>query len=187
MGEKKEYRSSIRSKRMIREAFLALLQEKEYQKITVTDIVNRADINRTTFYAHYPDVLGLFEEVENEIILEMFNLLSEFDYNTFFDDPVPLMTKVIRYFESNTEFLRILVASNGSGTFIEKLKELFEQFMMANEAIPDETRQSPMYQIRISYFSGGIVNIMLRWLTGKITCTPEDIAEQLGLLLKLGL
>ena len=44
-----------------------------------------------------------------------------------------------------------------------------------------------MYQIRISYFSGGIVNIMLRWLTGKITCTPEDIAEQLGLLLASGL
>lgn len=97
------------------------------------------------------------------------------------------MQKHIRYFESNTEFLRVLVASKGSGSFIEKLKELFEQYMMANETIPDETRQSPMYQIRISYFSGGIVNIMLRWLTGKNTCTPEDIAEQLGLLLASGL
>ena len=187
MGQKKEYRSSIRSKRLIREAFMALLQEKEYQKITVTDIVNRADINRATFYAHYPDVIGLFEEVENEIVVEMFNLLSEFDYNRFFDDPVPLMSKVIRYFEDNRELLRVLVASNGAGAFIEKLKELFEQYMMANETIPDDIRHSPMYQIRICYFSGGIVNIMVRWLTEKIVCRPEDIAKQMGLLLELGL
>ena len=41
--------------------------------------------------------------------------------------------------------------------------------------------------IRISYFSGGIVNIMLRWLTGKISYTPEQIAEQLGLLPEPGI
>lgn len=49
MAPKKEYRSAVRSRRLIREAFLQLLQEKELRKITVTDIVNRADINRTTF------------------------------------------------------------------------------------------------------------------------------------------
>ena len=35
--------------------------ERNLQKITVTDIVTRADINRATFYAHYPDVRGVTE------------------------------------------------------------------------------------------------------------------------------
>ena len=55
MGEKTggraEYRSAIRSRRMIREAYTVLLKEKDLSKITVTDIVNQADINRATFYA----------------------------------------------------------------------------------------------------------------------------------------
>ena len=51
-GGRAEYRSAIRSRRMIREAYTVLLKEKDLSKITVTDIVNRADINRATFYAH---------------------------------------------------------------------------------------------------------------------------------------
>ena len=61
MAEKKEYRSAIRSRRFIRQAFMELLREKRLEKITVTDIVNRADINRSTFYAHYTDVKALIE------------------------------------------------------------------------------------------------------------------------------
>lgn len=48
---KAEYKSAIRSRRMIQHALVELLQEKELDKITVTDIVTRADINRGTFYA----------------------------------------------------------------------------------------------------------------------------------------
>ena len=48
--KKAEYRNSIRSKTLIRNALLSLMQEKEFEKITVTDIVSKADINRGTFY-----------------------------------------------------------------------------------------------------------------------------------------
>ena len=68
MEKRKEYRSAVRSRRLIRSAFLELLREKAYEKITVTDIVTRADINRSTFYAHYPDVRGLVEEIVGEAI-----------------------------------------------------------------------------------------------------------------------
>ena len=49
---KAEYRSAIRSRKLINEALADLLTEKPLDKITVTDVVSRADINRGTFYAH---------------------------------------------------------------------------------------------------------------------------------------
>ena len=49
MSVKKNYRNAVRSKKMIRQAFLELLQEKPCEKITVTDIAQRADLNRSTF------------------------------------------------------------------------------------------------------------------------------------------
>lgn len=59
--QKKEYRSAIRSRRLIRESLISLLKEKDISKITVKDIVDCADLNRATFYAHYPDVRGVME------------------------------------------------------------------------------------------------------------------------------
>lgn len=60
---KAEYKSAIRSRRMIQRALVELLQEKELDKITVTDIVTRADINRGTFYAHYADISGVLDSI----------------------------------------------------------------------------------------------------------------------------
>lgn len=87
MGQKAEYRSAIRSRRMIREAYMHLLKEKDLSKITVTDIITRADLNRATFYAHYPDVRGVTEEIENEIIEKMLDILKEFEFTNFFRNP----------------------------------------------------------------------------------------------------
>ena len=57
MEEKKrtkaEYRSSLRSKRLIREALVTMMRQKPFEKITITDIVKTADINRGTFYVAY--------------------------------------------------------------------------------------------------------------------------------------
>ena len=91
---KAEYRSAIRSRRMIREAYMELLKEKDLSKITVTDIIKRADLNRATFYAHYPDVRGVTEEIENEIIGKILEVLKEFQFTSFFRNPAPLLLKI---------------------------------------------------------------------------------------------
>ena len=43
-----------RTKKLLRQALTRLMQQKDFQSITVTDVVREADINRGTFYAHYP-------------------------------------------------------------------------------------------------------------------------------------
>lgn len=70
---KAEYRSAIRSRKLIKEALADLLQEKPLDKITVTDVVNRAQINRGTFYAHYADI----PDVINHLIQNTFSDIRE--------------------------------------------------------------------------------------------------------------
>ena len=48
-----------RTKKLLRQALTRLMQQKDFQSITVTDVVREADINRGTFYAHYRDVYDL--------------------------------------------------------------------------------------------------------------------------------
>lgn len=184
-GQKAEYRSAIRSRRLIREAYTQLLKEKDLQKITVTDIVTRADINRATFYAHYPDVRGVTEEIENEIIEKILDVLKEFQFTNFFRNPAPLLLNVSRYLEEDVDFNRILVRANGSEIFMEKLKKVFTDYMLNNSDIPENMRHSRMVQLRVAYFAGGIVNLYKQWFRGDHDCTLNDIALEISKLLQL--
>ena len=53
-----------RTKKLLRQALTRLMQQKDFQSITVTDVVREADINRGTFYAHYRDVYDLRDKIE---------------------------------------------------------------------------------------------------------------------------
>lgn len=182
---KAEYRSAIRSRRMIREAYMELLKEEDLSKITVTDIITRADLNRATFYAHYPDVRGVTEEIENEIIEKMLEVLKEFQFTSFFRNPAPLLLKISRYLEEDTDFYRILVRANGSEIFMEKLKKVFSDHMLNDSDIPESMRQSKMLELRVCYFAGGIVNLYKQWFRGDLNCTLNDIALEVSKLLQL--
>ena len=52
-----------RTKKLLRQALTRLMQQKDFQSITVTDVVREADINRGTFYSHYSDVAALLESI----------------------------------------------------------------------------------------------------------------------------
>ena len=59
-----------RTKKLLRQALTRLMRQKDFQSITVTDVVREADINRGTFYAHYRDIYDLREKIEEEMIAD---------------------------------------------------------------------------------------------------------------------
>ena len=81
--KKAEYRSSIRSKTLIRNALVSLMQEKPFEKITITDIVRRADINRGTFYAHFKDSREVLERIRSDALSEMKDLVKMMESELF--------------------------------------------------------------------------------------------------------
>ncbi len=182
---KAEYRSAIRSRKMIRESFLELLKEKDISKITVTDIVNKADLNRSTFYAHYPDVRAITEEMENEVIDKMIEILEKFEFKNFFNNPTPLLLEVSRFLESNQETYKILLKVNDAETFLKKLKNEFAKYMMSDTDIPEYLKDSKMVNLRISYFAGGIINMYQDWFNGNLDCSLNDISLEVSKLLSL--
>lgn len=57
-----------KTKRAIQKAFVALLREKPIEKITVKEIAERAEINKTTFYSHYETLDALTAEMERQTV-----------------------------------------------------------------------------------------------------------------------
>ena len=184
MAQKKEYRSALRSRRLIRQAFLELLHEKPYEKITVTDIVSRADINRSTFYAHYTDVSGLVDSLLDEIIQEALSLTNNLNIRDLFRNPEPFVSKLLEIGIRNMDIYKLSRNSDLAVQQIERIKETMVQRAVDTADLPLSVRNSQAFRIHIHFFIGGIINTYQQWVTGNLDCSAQEIVTQIATLIK---
>lgn len=180
MGEKKEYRSAVRSRKMIRRAFTELLKEKTFEKITVTDIVKYADINRSTFYAHYPDVLGLIEEIQSETVDYVQQVLEDINFENFLENPKPVLNKMVKMTEENNELYRLLSDSNIAVKQLSSIKNILIERTIKTIEIPGIADDSFEKEFIVRFFINGVVDLYLEWINGDVNCTLEEITEELA-------
>ena len=173
--KKAEYRSSIRSRMLIQSALLDLMAEKDISKITVIDVVNRANINRGTFYAHYSDLNDVLEQISNRTIERMQEIMLQCVST---DDVGSLLTNLTTQIGSDLALHRQLSSSPAVKQFIEKLREIFVSFMV--EHAKPERRSDPAYMLKLRYCSAGIINLFVDWLDGRVDLTLEELSRQLS-------
>lgn len=179
---KKRNRNAIRSQRLIRQAFVNLIKTKPADRISITDIVNEANINRATFYAHYSCLKDLTDEIEQEVIDRLMALLSDFKLENFFSNPAPLLLQISIFIAEDPDYYKTLVTAPESGLFIEKLMSIFINYMEEDQSIALEVRKSKSFHIRALFFAGGLVSLYLQWFQGKIDCSLYDIPLEVSKL-----
>lgn len=184
MAGKKEYRSSRRSRRLIRQAFLELLEERGLDKITVVDIVNRADVTRSTFYVHYPDIYGIIEEIQSEIICRHMEQFPQIEYRCILQDPTPYLKSIAAMLEENMSLFRKL----GHNIQVNQHLEVFCKTMVEDTTtrsdIPDEVRNSSTFPIRVHFFLYGVLNTFQRWAEGTLACSLEELCRDVSNLIR---
>jgi len=107
MSGKAEYGSAIRSRKLIRQAFVELMQEKNIDKILIKDIVTKAHINRGPFMLTIPHICSLRPD-RNEIISALLKFVDEFQHGKLIENPLPFLLKIARFLEQDLEFYRLL-------------------------------------------------------------------------------
>lgn len=180
MAEKKEYRNAVRSRQMIRAAFVELLHEKTVEKITATDIINRSGLNRSTFYAHYPDAKGIMDEITGEIFTMFRQMLSEMDFSRFLNEPEPNLKRVVAFLEENQELYRLLGQSDMSLIYLEQLKRVLIQQVLETPNLPTEGLSPISIEIRIRMLLSGVIDAYREWLSGGIDCSMEELTSEVA-------
>ncbi len=181
----KEYRNATRSKQMIRQAFLELLNEKTFEKITATDIIKRADINRSTFYSHYPDARGLMEEIMGDIASIFQNLLSSIDFSAFFENPMPILQVVAEFMKENQKLYKMLIKSRLTLEALDKLKQVLIRQVLACPNLPVREPNSFATEIRVRVLLGGLIDAYRQWLEGEIDCTLDEAVVEVAKIIQL--
>lgn len=177
MGEKAEYRSALRSRERIRKAYAELIHEKGPNEITVKELVDKADVNRSTFYAHYQDIYAVLEEIENEVIQKLFAYVDASEHTELLYNPLPFLMRIGAELERNKNFYRLLIETNGSVAFTQKLKDVFLKRMLIDKKAFSQVRRQREFLACMNFLASGAVGLFSDWLTDKINMSMPDLAN----------
>ncbi len=183
---KAEYRSAIRSKSLIKKALAKLMHEKDLNKITVSDIIREADISRGTFYAHYPDIYSVLEQIETEELKKMINLVNKSrEENSSIHDSTEFLTVICKYLYEDFDYYKMLLQSSFLNNFLNRLIEVYYESTVAMLLEKDPKKDLSEAVLYLTFTTAGAKQVFVGWLQGKINGTPEDIGARLAQLIEL--
>lgn len=178
---KAEYRSAIRSRKLINEALADLLQEKPLEKITVTDVVKRANINRGTFYAHYRDI----PDVVDHLIQQTFSAITDVLSSQTALSPNlghSMLTQLQRILEEDMFFYQKILSSSASSLMQDRLMEIVCDYLLQNkEAFYKGSREE--YELAIRFCAGGLSSLYRDWFAGKLSLTLNELTRRAEMLI----
>ena len=165
-------KSSIKTKQLIKDTFAELLHEKRnIAKISVTELVRRANINRSTFYSHYDDIWQVAEDIKAETMRAFFEnktIASLQDIEPFFDE-------IYRYIKKNDDLFRLIFVADEVMGFVRRLGKT------CKDKIYDAVRNDPavmdqhLLELEVSAFSDGIAMQFIRYYHDDFPVALEEI------------
>ena len=168
--EEREDKRIRRTKKLLRQALTRLMQQKDFQSITVTDVVREADINRGTFYAHYRDVYDLRERIEEEMIADFRAMIDGFRPTERNTSLRPMLARAVDYLEENRDAVTVLMRTSAPEGFGRKLIEVVEECRLA--ITPGRTVED-RYVAR--FIASGVIGMLEKWISSGDEISSRDI------------
>jgi len=180
---------AARMRRLIRQAFVELVDEKGFTEVTVSDIAARAMINRATFYRYYRDKHHLAEQIFTEIAAEI--PLDADPSGDDLADRVRSWTRIFEHFAANAKLFRPLLGRRGDPAFAARLRELCVEVARkrlraaertrardsARRDPPDRTPPAIPGDLALVLAANHIVATLSWWLENGHRHTPEQMAK----------
>lgn len=190
-ANKKQDRVS-RTKSRISDAYISLIPEKNWEKITVKEVCERAGVSRGTFYQYFDDIYDVMEQVQSGLISELSERLQKSkpvtagradpndDFERYFDMNTPPLFVIWYSFceEHKTEFLSLCHLDNGDLCFPNRIRTLIRPHldaMMDRDGLPRDSYREHfhVYFFKLMYY------VMYGWLKKEtnIGMTSEMMAD----------
>lgn len=177
MSEKRIDRRIKKTQRSLHEALMELIQEKRYDKITVQDIIDRADVGRSTFYSHYLDKEDLLVKG-----LEMFsnNLQAqiEVEHNKEETGEHVLHSHIFfKHADLHHDLYKAMQEGGGADIIFEAGRQHLEQDIKnhLDALLPESFEPEIPTPVISSYLAGAMLSVLNWWLNTGRPFPPEQI------------
>src|SRR5437773_6197353 len=163
-----------RTRKALQDALVGLMIEKDYEAVTVQDIIDRADVGRSTFYTHYTDkddllrdnFAGLRSIVEQPAPLEPANRRRLLRFS------LPLF----RHVHAQRRLARALFGRPGGGPVVRQVEQMLADIVRAELAelfATDPSTRAPEQAV-VRYVVGAYLALVNWWLDADPVVSPEE-------------
>lgn len=178
----------LRTRQLLRDAFIDLLEEMDIEKISVNKLAERATINRVTFYLHYKDIPDMLEKMADDMIEDIHQVLDRSTVKS--DSPevinTAMLVKLLEHIAEHSKFYKIILASHRTTIFTERLLRLLTKLI--SDGIDKRGSESFVAKANIQkdiavwYSSAALIGTIVSWLRADMPYTPVFLAKQFFLL-----
>ena len=179
-------RRVIKTKRAIKNALMHLLNDRDINDITISDIAAQADINRKTFYNYYSGVHEVIDEMEDEIISHVDEALTDIDFIDNLENPYLIFEKLTSVISTDMDTFGYLLGMNTNVGLLSKMVDLLKA-KVKSVILPvvelDELRLNLMLEFMIT----GMVAVFKRWFNSDRRASIDEISRQMNILAFKGL
>ena len=149
----------------IEKVFIGLLQTKELNQIRVSEICQKAGLNRTTFYANYADAYALADSIRDKLENNLSVLYKEEIARGFNSHDYQ---KLFRHISENSIFYK---------TYFKLGYDDAYKIMNYDIGLAQQRFQNRFIEYHMEFFKAGITKIIKMWLQNGCRESPEDMAE----------
>ena len=127
-----------RTRAMILAGFIQLMQQKPVKDISVRELADLVDINRSTFYLHYTDIYDLLEQTENDLMEQFLTIIDKNHANLTLQEFSDKLEQFFAILSENQPLCRALMSPNGDTLPGSSPRYLIMRSGEANDSLPHE-------------------------------------------------
>ena len=167
---------AIKTNRRIHAAFFTLLRQKEFGKITVSDIAREAGINRKTFYAYYNDLDELLAGIEDSLIDKYRPLLMSIDVTSGSFDAKAFFEQFNSLAREDIDVYRTLAQYGMLIHILEKIEELIVEIITRQLPMPSREKEIRC-RFYAQYAASGLLSILTHWIGDPQGLSLDDFTD----------
>lgn len=165
----------IRTKKAIKAALFKIMEEKDISSITISELTEKANINRRTFYTHYRSITDILDEIEGDLVQALTELMRNFDVKEYRTSAYNLFMGLNDLISGEFDYYFQLVRVDMRGMLISRLKHVIKE--TTDKLLAQICRRTDDISMISSFIVGGFFNSYLEWHNHPDRLTAEQAAE----------
>lgn len=171
----------IRTKLLLRNALIDLINEKGFEGTTIRDLMQKAGLNRGTFYLHYRDKYDLLEQSKEDMLNNILEIVKNIDpiqikKYAARNEPHPVFLELFDFFTSHALFFKVLLGPKGDPAYPVQVRQIIQKHIY-NKLSLLQTEHIPVpREFIIAYVASAILGVIQHWLESGMQLSPREMA-----------
>ena len=184
--DRKEDRRVRRTKKLLTQALMTLLREKQANEITVKELTDLADMNRGTFYLYYRDIYDMLEKTEDSVFEALDEIVNLRGGGDMAAQTKPLLLDLFRFIGDNQDIFRLLLSPTGDMSFLHRLNGVLREKCLRLWPSLAPQREETDFEYHYSFAVFGCAGLIRAWVNRDCRESAEIMAELADAMIRKG-